>query len=59
VAFELVTTDSAEEVVGRTPPTTYFAIRTERVAMLMERAGFTRVRRIDDCLFQPVLVGVR
>ena len=59
VAFELVTTDSAEEVVARTPPTTYFAIGTERVAMLMERAGFTRVRRIDGCLFQPVLVGVR
>jgi ubiquinone/menaquinone biosynthesis C-methylase UbiE len=59
VAFELVTTDSAKEVVARTPPTTYFAIRTERVVMLMERAGFTRVRRIDGCLFQPVLVGVR
>jgi SAM-dependent methyltransferase len=59
VAFELVTKDSAKEVVARTPPTTYFAIRTERVAMLMERAGFTRVRRIDGCLFQPVLVGVR
>jgi SAM-dependent methyltransferase len=59
VAFELVAKDGAKEVVARTPPTTYFAIRTERVAMLMERAGFTRVRRIDGCLFQPVLVGTR
>ena len=59
VAFELVTKDGAKEVVARTPPTTYFAITTERVAMLMEQAGFTRVRRIDGCLFQPVLVGTR
>ena len=48
VAFELVTKDGAKEV---------FAIRTDRVAMLMQQAGFTRVRRIDGCLFQPVLVG--
>jgi hypothetical protein len=27
--------------------------------MLMQQAGFTRVRRIDGCLFQPVLVGSR
>jgi len=59
VAFELVTRDGAKEVVARTPPTTYFAIKTDRVAMLMEQAGFTRVRRIDGCLFQPVLVGAR
>jgi SAM-dependent methyltransferase len=59
VAFELVTKDGAKEVVARTPPTTYFAIRTERVAMLMEQAGFTRVRRIDGRFFQPVLVGAR
>jgi hypothetical protein len=25
----------------------------------MEQAGFKRVRRIDGCLFQPVLVGAR
>jgi hypothetical protein len=54
-----VTNDGAKEVVARTPPTTYFAIRTERVALLMEQAGFTRVRRIDGRFFQPVLVGAR
>ena len=59
VAFELVTKDGAKEVVARTPPTTYFAVGTERVAMLMRQAGFTRVRRIDGCLFHPVLVGAR
>jgi len=59
VAFELVTNDEAKEVVLRTPETTYFPIGVERMAVLMEEAGFTRVRRIDGCLFQPVLVGTR
>lgn len=59
VAVELVTKDGAKEVVARTPCTTYFAVGTDRVARLMEQAGFTRVRRIDGCLFQPVLVGAR
>jgi SAM-dependent methyltransferase len=58
VAFELVTNDEAKEVVLRTPETTYFAIGVERMAVLMEEAGFTRVRRIDS-FFQPVLVGTR
>jgi hypothetical protein len=29
------------------------------VAALMEAVGFTRVRRVDGCLFHPVLVGTR
>ena len=59
VAFELVTKDGAKEVVARTPQTTYFAISTQRVTLLMEQAGFTRVRRIDGGFFQPDLVGAR
>ncbi|SRR6266446_6539025 len=59
VAFELLTNDEAKEVVLQTPETTYFAIGVERMAILMGEAGFTRVRRIDGCLFQPVLVGSR
>jgi SAM-dependent methyltransferase len=59
VAFELVTEDDEKEVVARTPETTYFAIGTARMAVLMEEAGFKKVHRMDDCLFQPVLVGTR
>ena len=59
MAFELVTTDETKGVVLRTPETTYFAIRVDRMAVLMGEAGFTRVRRIDGCLFQPVLLGTR
>jgi SAM-dependent methyltransferase len=59
VAFQLVTNDAAKEVVLRTPETTYFAIGIDRTTVLMEEAGFTRVRRIDGCLFQPVLIGAR
>jgi SAM-dependent methyltransferase len=42
--------------VGRT---TYYAIPVAEVAALMERAGFTKVRRIDGKFFQPLVVGVR
>lgn len=59
VAFELVTNDETKEVVARTSETTYFAIGITRMAVLIAEAGFTRVRRIDGCLFQPVLVGTR
>ena len=59
VAFQLVTNDAGREVVLRTPEASYLAIGIDRMAVLMREAGFTRVRRIDGCLFQPVLVGVR
>lgn len=59
LAFELVTTDGIEQIVAGTPETTYFAIVPTRMAALMEGVGFTNVRRIDGCLFQPVLVGTR
>lgn len=42
--------------VGRT---TCYAIPVAQVAALMERAGFTKVRRIDGKFFQPLVVGVR
>ena len=59
LAFELVATGDAPEVILRTPSTTYFAVPVARVAALMEAVGFTRVRRVDGCLLQPVLVGTR
>lgn len=42
--------------VGRT---TCYAIPVAEVAALMERAGFTKVRRIDGKFYQPLVVGVR
>ena len=59
VAFELIAKDGTAEVVLRTPQTTYLAVSVSRVAALMESVGFKSVRRIDGCLFQPVLVGTR
>lgn len=59
VAFELVAKGDAREVILRTPPTSYFAVPVARVAALMEAVGFTRVRRVDGCLFHPLLVGTR
>jgi SAM-dependent methyltransferase len=59
LAFELVAKDETAEVVLRSPRATYLAVPVARVAALMESVGFRNVRRIDDCLFQPVLVGSR
>jgi SAM-dependent methyltransferase len=59
LAFELVAKDGTAEVVLRTPPATYLAVPVARVAALMKSVGFRKVRRIDCCLFQPVLVGSR
>jgi hypothetical protein len=39
--------------------TRYYAIGTDRLLALMERAGFTSVERLDGRFYQPVLVGNR
>ncbi|MEP7002558.1 MAG: class I SAM-dependent methyltransferase [bacterium] len=39
--------------------TRYYAVTIARLLELMRGAGFSRVERHDDVLFQPVLVGVR
>ena len=59
VVFELVATGDSAEVILRTPSTTYLAVSVARVATLMGAVGFSCVRRVDGCLFQPVLVGTR
>jgi ubiquinone/menaquinone biosynthesis C-methylase UbiE len=59
MAFELVAQDGAGEVLMTTPQTTYFGVEPSRVANLMTQVGFQGVRRVDGCLFQPVLVGTR
>jgi SAM-dependent methyltransferase len=37
----------------------YYAVSIARLVQLMEDAGFAEVRRLDDVLFQPVLIGRR
>ena len=59
LTFELVAVGDSADVILRTPPTPYFAVPVARMAALMGTVGFTRVRRVDGCLFQPVLVGTR
>lgn len=38
---------------------TYYAVAIATVAHLMKDAGFEDVRRLDDALFQPVVIGRR
>lgn len=37
----------------------YYAVSIERLLALMQDAGFAETRRMDDVLFQPVLIGRR
>jgi len=37
----------------------YYAVTIERLLELMQQAGFIRTQRLDDVLFQPVLLGRR
>jgi hypothetical protein len=39
--------------------TAYLAIPVAEIAQLMEKAGFTKVRRIDGRFYQPLVLGVR
>ena len=38
---------------------TYYAVKLSTLAQLMEQAGFSGVRRIDDVFFQPIIIGRR
>src|SRR5262249_39457021 len=44
-------------VAARSMRSRYYAIGTSRLLGLMQRAGFAGVQRIDDVLYQPVLIG--
>jgi SAM-dependent methyltransferase len=37
----------------------YYAVTIERLVALMQTAGFVATQRMDDVLFQPVLIGKR
>jgi len=37
----------------------YYAVTIDRLLALMQEAGFVGVQRLDDVLFQPVLLGTR
>jgi glycine/sarcosine N-methyltransferase len=37
----------------------YYAVTIDRLLSLMQEAGFVETRRMDDVLFQPVLIGRR
>ena len=43
----------------RTLRSRLYAISADRLLALMQRAGFTRVQRLDEVFYQPVLVGTR
>jgi len=59
VRFYLTTESSDGSCHTKVFLSRYYAISIQRLTELMEEAGFTKVRRRDDVLFQPVLVARR
>jgi hypothetical protein len=39
--------------------TQYYAVDTDTLLTLMERAGYVDVQRLDGVYFQPLLIGTR
>jgi hypothetical protein len=37
----------------------YYAVGTDKLISLMRKAGFEQVQRLDDRLYQPVIIGKR
>jgi SAM-dependent methyltransferase len=55
--FYIIRHEQGAEPVTRAIRSTYYAVPIGTLKELMEQAGFTGVARLDDCFFQPVLVG--
>lgn len=55
--FYVVEHQEGAEPLARAVRSTYYAVPISRLMDLMERAGFTRVERLDGRFFQPVLIG--
>ena len=54
-----LTVESGGTCETRVLLTRYYAVTIERLMQLMTAAGFVDIRRRDDVLFQPVLIGRR
>ncbi len=50
---------STKEIKTHCMRSRYYAISTSRLCKLMDEAGFSRVRRIDNAFYQPVLLGTK
>jgi len=59
VHFYVVRDEGIENCEVHVMRSVYYAVSIAALTMLMARAGFENVRRLDDAFFQPVLVGVR
>lgn len=51
--------DDGARVETRVFRARYYAVTIDTLMRLMQTAGFTNVRRIDDLFFQPLVIGTR
>jgi SAM-dependent methyltransferase len=59
VHFYVVCDEGTENCETHVMRSTYFAISIAELMLMMGRAGFEKVQRVNGVFFQPVLVGVR
>jgi len=59
VSFYIVHDDGGSECHTIVLRSTYYSISIADLIRLMKKAGFDKVRRVDDEFFQPLIVGVR
>jgi SAM-dependent methyltransferase len=59
VSMYFVQDDKTAEPKTYVMRTHYYAVGTQKLMELMRQAGFSRVRRLDDVYFQPVIFGTR
>ncbi|TBL78967.1 class I SAM-dependent methyltransferase [Paenibacillus thalictri] len=57
--FYVIEDDRFGPPVTRLARGVYYPVTTDRLAAVMQEAGFSDVRRLDEAFFQPILVGVK
>ncbi|HEX8906397.1 MAG TPA: hypothetical protein VF771_16225, partial [Longimicrobiaceae bacterium] len=59
LTFYVIEDRGGDEASTHVMRTRYYAIPVNRLIELMREAGFTRVERLDDAFYQPLIVGTR
>jgi len=57
LAMYFVEDQGGSECITRVMRTKYYAVGIDKLIMLMREAGMREVRRLDDCFYQPVIIG--
>ena len=59
ISMYFVQDDGSAQCTTHVMRTHYYAIGITRLMELMQQAGFSRVQKLDEAFFQPVIIGTR